>query len=528
MMMFQVKISPKQDSYINSNCKITECMTGGLSRLIRAPNIIECTDVQVEKQGYSILKKDATCNNLIDKYHVINDNKTIIGSFLQNMNMQDVSKSNNLLPLFLRWLNLNLHTFQAVTELHKHTNYKSIADLWRDYQSCVDLIALELEQRSKHLRECVCLSNQGHSFRIDLLRQVLLVAQTFENFVYTSFCFERQVLFTYPNLYKFYFLLVATKQFQTNTLLMKQFTAELKKAIHELQTTHLEPIKFDTRGEVDLNYNKRLVEFVKFDKLIAPYVHGNDGNYVEHFIQRQLKVTIESLYYESKVFGYDAANSVSCVEIDPTSQDVTVNMNYQQLSNYINKTFKYDVNPNFLKSFVESNHPAVLYTTCFMGLIKYNLATIEHLCKEIPKLKIERDIKQILVEICKTLGGGGGGATAQESFDVSWTFNQEMESKIRRLVPMINNNYKQLLASQGVRVFKDSSYSFTGNLIKDLRFLSETALITLLVQFEHEWKQFKQKYSIPKFASKHEQYKTLRAFDRLPTKKNKRLGGAKR
>ena len=96
-----------------------------------------------------------------------------------------------------------------------------------------------------------------------------------------------------------------------------------------------------------------------------------------------------------------------------------------------------------------------------------------------------------MINICTVINGGGKSGSGGSE----WLFKPEMESKIKELVPSLNTTYKNLLSTEKTsRVFKDSSYKATNNILKDLKHLQEHFIIELLIRFEDRWKSFEEEF----------------------------------
>jgi hypothetical protein len=445
-----------------SACVVSECMTGGLGKLIGSEDYLECTDARVEREGCS----------------VINDQQTVLKTFLTNV--KHGSKSTNLLHAFEQWISKYFTAGLTIFGLVKRSEYQSIAEFWEDFEACSELINDELGVRVIHL----------DSHRI---RQLSFCSQSCERFkahVYQSVCFVNQNNFFSQELPRFYFLFKYTKNHP-----VYEFKQVLQQSLKQINKSFAsQGIAIDERGHIDLNQtNLILQEFVRFNKLLEP--HTKDAYFVEHYVQSQLKTLIESMYYDPAVFDFQTANHVTCVEIDSNTQDIkSVRMNYTELAAYIRYHSKFQVHPKFLQAFIEANNKSLMYKSCFYGLVKHSIQVMRQLCSKLNTLEMDEDIRMLLQDICTKITGGGGSAILQ-----NWSFTPEIEAYFRQLVPSINKTYKQLFeTTKSSKIFQTSTYRGSGDFFKDLRMLKEGVLIDLFIFHENQWTKFEQEFAVRK------------------------------
>ena len=490
--MYSISYIQNPKFVIQTKCKVKECMSGGLSKVISSSTNtihIQCIDKQVQRQECSFIKSNPMCNNLIGKYHVINDKGTILETFANNLNLQ--TNNNNSLNSIVNWLQSGMLSLITILST---TAYNNLSTFWNDLNACIELVKDELQKRQEHLHKCVCLSNEGHSLRIKLLENIVQLFEGFMQNLIIQICINDNVFINSSNLNKFYVIFKYTNinQFESYK---QEFQAEINNVIKMHKLTHT--IVIDHKGDVKMDGALR--QLIVFKPLLKKLT--SDAHYVEHYIQRLLKTALESAYYSIDVFNHNETPFATCVELNANNDIIKVKMNYKEVSNYLSTFKKFDVDPSFLASFIEEHNKLLIYKNCFFALIKYQIDVVKKLCKNLNTIDMDDDIRDLLINICTMINGNG-----KNQKGIGWLFKPEMESRIKEMVPRLNTVYKSLLSSEKAsRVFKDSSrktsflqkdpsYKATYDILKDLKHMKEHFIVELFMMFEEQWKNFEQEF----------------------------------
>jgi hypothetical protein len=311
-----------------------------------------------------------------------------------------------------------------------------------------------------------------------------------QNFI-NQICFKDNIRFANNTLNKFYVIFKYTNEFEKYK---KEFQATLINIINAYKSLYA--IVIDHNGDVKMD--GALAQLIIFNSLLKKYT--SDSHYIQHYIQRMLKTALESVYFTFDVFNTNNTPYATCVEQnadkDVIKDAIKVKMNYKELSTYILSQKHFDVEPSFLASMIEQHNKLLIYKNCFFAMIKYQIDVVEKVCSNLHTIDMDEDIRDLLISICTVINGGGKSGSGGSE----WLFKPEMESKIKDLVPSLNTTYKNLLSTEKTsRVFKDSSYKATNNILKDLKHLQEHFIIELLIRFEDRWKSFEEEfYETPK------------------------------
>jgi hypothetical protein len=409
---------------------------------------------------------------------------TILEKFVNNLKLT-IPPDNNILNVIVNWFQRGLI---SLNDVFKSTTYsmQNFTVFWTDINACNDLIKDELQKRKEHLEKCVCLSNKGHTTRINKLLNASQLFDAYMQSIIAQICFKDNMYFLNANLSKFYVIFKYTNDYEKYK---KEFQAEITNIINTHKT--FDAIIIDSNGDVKMDGS--LTQLLIFNTVLKKIT--SDSHYIEHHIQRMLKTALESVYYTLDVFNHNETPYATCIEESASDGIIKVKMNYKQVSNYVLLTKNFDVDPSFLASFVEQHNKILIYKNCFFALIKYQIELVKKLCKSLYTIDIDEDIRDLLINICTMINGNG-----KNQQGIGWLFKSEMESKIKELVPSLNVTYKHLLSTEKTtRVFKDSSYKATYNVLKDLKHMQEHFIIELFMRFEDRWKSFELEfYTSPK------------------------------
>lgn len=480
-MNYTVKF-PGSNYVINTKCAFTECSTGGLSRHYSKNEYeIECTNKNIErwKDSWSFLLTSKSCFDFVSKYK---QKDPSLEKFLSNVGV-NVKNLDDLFRPLIKWLFLSekMINKQGVDHFLKTTQiYISIADLYKDLEHCENKIKDELEGRKLHLKKCVCLSDKGHTDRVIYLRDACLSIQKFKQFLGSYYCKQDDISMLNQTLEELYFIFKYTNEGDKH---MIKFEDELKKLFNIINKSSLvwKSISIDDNGDIESDII--IDDLLVFSKILLEKQLVTDRYYVEHYIQSKIKHAIESVYYDDNVFNQNLPNYVTCVDVS-NQNEIVVGLNYTQLSKHL-ATKDFNISPKFLEQFIETHNKELIYKSCFFGMLKYNSILLEKVCKQLASLKIDEDIKKLLSAIC-SVGGSGG---------LKWIYTPDMERKLKTLIPNLqgiyNNKFNEL---EKHTIFGSSTYKGTGDLLQDLKYLKESFLIDLIVEYEHEWKDFSRKF----------------------------------
>ena len=473
----------------NTKCAFIDCSTGGLSRhYSKHENEIECTNKNIErwKDSWSYILTSKSCFDLVSKYKKKDPS---LEKFLTNVGIITKNLDDLFRPL-IKWLVLSERMInkQGIDNFLKTTSYLSIADLYKDSEQCFTKINDELEGRYQHLKKCVCLSNKGHTDRVIYLKDACTSIQKFRKFLGSYYCKQDDLIMLNQHLEELYFIFKYTNE---GDKYMGQFEDELKKLFNIVNKSNLvwNSISIDDMGDIESDV---LIDgLLAFSKVLHEKQLVTDRYYIEHYIQSKIKYVIESLYYDDNVFNPNLPNYVTCVVVnnqnnnvdlsgESSSFDFGVGLNYTQLSKHL-AAKDFNVSPKFLEQFIERHNKELIYKSCFFGMLKHNSILLEQICKQLQTLNIDHDIKRLLTAIC-SVGGNGG---------LKWIYTPDMDKKIKSLIPNLqgiyNNKFNDL---EKHAIFGSSSYKGTGDLLKDMKYLKESFLIDLIIEYEHEWKEF--------------------------------------
>ena len=471
-----------------TDCSILECAQGGLARLVNPPNEVMCTDVKVGRyEDCSFFIKNPECNNLISKYHVINQNEALIETMLEKCNFKVkpyLTKQKDGPPKYeknllrsindwFKWLKKNSFNFE---QLINQSQYQSTAEWWKDFEMCTQIVHEELRKREEHFQKCVCISDENHTFRLQTLRDHSQLSQNFQDEIVRQVCNTNNVGFLRSDFAFMYFIMKFTNSFS----------------------------KYKTNGDIEFK-NDSLSDLLVFNPLFQKLTGAT--HHIHHIIQTKFKYVIDNLYNNMDMFDINSSGHVTCVEISATSEAHKIKIDWASVAQYVYTHKNFIVDPEFLKQYVNLHGRQVLYKSCFYGMIKYNYTLIQRLCQHLNELEIDNDIKGILIEICTLINSNSGA----NSNILKWIYKPGFENRIKEIVPNLQSSYKQLLStSTSSKIFTTSSYKATGDLLKDIKYLKETVLIDLIVGFEGEWYQFESEYSYRPYENKRQKTSYLR------------------
>ncbi len=427
-----------------------ESLIGGLGQQTSQTNIT-CSPLVSKQSHCSYILNNSHCKNLIGKYHTINENSEILQNFLISQGFE--LRSKNDIINFKNWL--------LVNDINK-IDSTNIRKFWNSFETIVDIILDELNKREDHIKNCVCISDHSHSLRIKTLKEVSELIQRFKMDISYLFCNKDSLPLgvRYLQLYYFVFNYTDHKQKYLN-----DFIKEVNRTI----STNYFNIIINDSGELDKS--STIYQLTIFNKYFT------DPFFINNHIQKRLKVNIESLYKNEDMFD----TCVSCIKLNKLNEVIAVEMNYDQISDYLYNKYHMKVSQVFLRNYIEENHKTLIYRNCFISMVKHNSYILTQICKDLDKIKMDGDIRDILYKICMAI-------SSQSKSLIKIIVQKELESKIKEIIPRITNVYGKILEERPkYKVFKQSSYKTTGDIIRDFKHLSEETIIDLVIRYEYEW-----------------------------------------
>ncbi len=432
---------------------ITDCndsLVGGLGQQTTL-NDITCSQLVSKQSHCSYILNNSQCKNLIGKYHTINENNEILQNFLISQGFE--LRAKNDLINFKNWMLFFDYNKIDLTNIRK---------FWNSFETCIDIILDELNKREDHLKNCVCISDYSHSTRITTLREVSELIQSFKMNISYLFYTKDSLPLEIRHLQLYYFIFNYTDHKQKY---LNDFINEVNLLIKSIHFN----IIINDNGELDKS--SAIYQLTIFNKYFV------DPFFINHHIQGRLKVNIESLYQNEDMFD----TCVSCVKFNKLNEVIAVEMNYDQISDYLYNKYHMKVSQVFLQNYIEENHKTLIYRNCFIGMVKHNSNILTQICKDLDKIKMDGDIRDILVKICMAI-------SSQSKSLIKIIVPKELESKIKEIIPQITNVYGKILEERPkYKVFKSSSYKVTGDILRDFKHLSEEAIIDLVIRYEYEW-----------------------------------------
>ena len=450
--MLTVRLQKTKKDFVVDNC--SACLKGGLAIEDINKNVVVCKGNEVKEYQGSFLSLSDDCKKQIGLYHKIDDSKTIIEEFLVYLNKN--TKNDDKLPLLLNWL----------TSFKNANQIKNLSTFFPLFLRCKIVVDSELHLRTKHLQQCVCLSNLSHSERLNnckkcsvLFENILKILENVWNKNNNSLIDDKELL----------------RHFIYCTFIGNLDTAFIAKSINDF-VNKCSFFEVNAEGKVEFSQQNLFFEDLLNFKQFYPSIESDIN---KKFLQK-VETLIPSILNEPKNYQLFNLRHITCVELDTNSNFKKIGIDYVKLRDFISDKVMITIDAGYLASLVENKFKNLLYKTCFVGLSYYHYNIMRQICQNLNKLNIDADLKNFLQHLCSELLG-------LNLNNIKGNLSLEKLRVIVAKFPLATVIYSNFIASN-----PPINVKTTKNLMDDIMILPLTTIIDFMVYYEKHFNEYKE------------------------------------
>lgn len=452
---------------IKSLCSQQDCTLGGLGKRKSNSNLVVCQGDVKEKEN-SFLLFTPECIEQIGPYHQINLRDQEIFDFLVFVGvLKKGDKGKDKLSLLYNWA-------ITTTNISSFTPLNTFIHL---FMTCKKVVEDEYFRRTEHLQKCVCLSNKGHSQRLEIVYNCYNVLNKI--FFYTALYFNQiNSMFDDSDLCE-YFL-----KCKYNSDVSKEF---FESKVRAFTNSNFKYLEFDREGKLQFSsYFKKYNDFLHF----LPF-HSTVKDDIENIFFDKMVHLVQVIVNNVEMYNRTKNPFLSCIEIDSHNNFKKIGVNYDKLGDIIFNKSTVRINPLFLEKLVEEKFKVGLYKACFTGLLKYHQNLMFQLCRNLDYIQMDSEIKDFLKYLCGLIPSSGILSTLNFS-DI-----ESIKNAIKTF-PLFGKAYSSFVQStpppEGTKT--------TGDFNKDMKHLPLDYLIQFIVYYEKNWKDFQSSFELTPKRSK--------------------------